>query len=109
MIILRYFIPYNLPFSESLGKSSMLVIFIIELILSKDNIKKETDIKNQSPNIKYFQSNETIKEDNNNNCKRIKMIILILVCLVFQSIHFFLEIEQFRCFTHNLFYFIINR
>ena len=49
---------YVFFFCEALGKSSMLVFFIIELILSKDNIKKETD----TPNITCFQSNETIKK-----------------------------------------------
>ena len=92
MIILRYLTFLNNEanvyfFCEALGKNSMLVFFIIELILSK----KERD----TLNITCFQSNETIKEDNNNNCKRIKMSILILVCLVFQSIYFFLEIEQY--------------
>ena len=91
MIIVHYFIPYIVPFSEALGKSSMLVFFIIELILSKDNIKKETD----TLNIIYYQYNQIIEEDNNNNCKRIKMIILILVCLVFQSVYFFYSIEKY--------------
>jgi hypothetical protein len=73
----------------------MLVFFIIELILSKHNTKKEIDIKNQSLNIIYFQYNQIIEEDNDDNCKRIKMIILILVCLVFQSIYFFSGIEKY--------------
>ena len=46
IIILRFLIPGNIPFAEALGKSSMLVFFIINLFYRKIILKKKQILKN---------------------------------------------------------------